>query len=557
MKNKNKIILNVLTIFLVLKLIIELDGNISLRYLSDDLARIYKFEDQLPITINYIIFFIATLIATTKSFFSVENYSLIEHLKINYLIYLSTLFPSLLFLRILDIERLYLLIFVIIFPLFDYFVFEYLNINFNLVKIGILIVVTVSVFLFFQDGDIDIAEEDVESINIESFYLGNPTKLISTFDISNKYQIDKFRICCKEFNYYELSGKSTGYLEIVGDKLLHVNGFGVFNLYKIDDFYNKTSQIPDLIDSNLIDVIKNNFVFDLNSWESIKDLVLINGDIYISYLEENETDCVNVEVLKAKFNDKFLEFSTFFSYPECVNRNISPYNAHQSGGKLLNLNNDNLVLTIGDFRKYTKPQDLNSFFGKIIKIDLANQEFQIVSYGHRNPQGLTKTKNLDYLVSTEHGPRGGDEINIINIKQSENFGWPVASYGEHYDGGFIESAPLYKSHSDYGFKEPAWFYSHHQNDVHGISDIVPNNFSENDSYFVGSMKATLLYEVTLDLVNNTLLSHETYKVGERIRDIQYYSPLDLYFLLLEESPSIAVLTQKEDFNLYKPINISE
>ena len=71
------------------------------------------------------------------------------------------------------------------------------------------------------------------------------------------------------------------------------------------------------------------------------------------------------------------------------------------------------------------------------------------------------------------------------------------------------------------------------------------------------MKATLLYEVTLDLVNNTLLSHETYKVGERIRDIQYYSPLDLYFLLLEESPSIAVLTQKEDFNLYKPINISE
>ena len=56
----------------------------------------------------------------------------------------------------------------------------------------------------------------------------------------------------------------------------------------------------------------------------------------------------------------------------------------------------------------------------------------IWSYGHRNPQGLAKHPVTGEFWEHEHGPRGGDEINII--KKGANFGWPVISYGINYDG---------------------------------------------------------------------------------------------------------------------------
>ena len=75
--------------------------------------------------------------------------------------------------------------------------------------------------------------------------------------------------------------------------------------------------------------------------------------------------------------------------------------------------------------------------------------------GHRNPQSLDyiKNENNNFIISTEHGPDGGDEININNLSINENiknFGWPISSYGYHYDKKDRENAPLYKSHSEYG-----------------------------------------------------------------------------------------------------------
>ena len=90
--------------------------------------------------------------------------------------------------------------------------------------------------------------------------------------------------------------------------------------------------------------------------------------------------------------------------------------------------------------------------------------------GHRNQQGLYYDNRNDIIYSTEHGPQGGDEININIFPESfkiKNYGWPISSYGEHY--GFpdelgaicqcplnelYEKVPLHKSHSSYGFIEP-------------------------------------------------------------------------------------------------------
>ena len=56
--------------------------------------------------------------------------------------------------------------------------------------------------------------------------------------------------------------------------------------------------------------------------------------------------------------------------------------------------------------------------------------------GHRNPQGLYFDKENNKIFSTEHGPSGGDEINIIkqNLNETPNYGWPISSYGDHYPG---------------------------------------------------------------------------------------------------------------------------
>ena len=59
----------------------------------------------------------------------------------------------------------------------------------------------------------------------------------------------------------------------------------------------------------------------------------------------------------------------------------------------------------------------------------------IYSYGHRNPQGLVKHPETGVLWSHEHGPRGGDELNII--RKGLNYGWPVISYGINYNGTII------------------------------------------------------------------------------------------------------------------------
>jgi len=59
------------------------------------------------------------------------------------------------------------------------------------------------------------------------------------------------------------------------------------------------------------------------------------------------------------------------------------------------------------------------------------------SYGHRNPQGLYYDADTDTLYSTEHGPKGGDELNLI--RKGANFGWPTITYGVNYDGTIITS----------------------------------------------------------------------------------------------------------------------
>lgn len=117
------------------------------------------------------------------------------------------------------------------------------------------------------------------------------------------------------------------------------------------------------------------------------------------------------------------------------------------GSRIAFDNSGHVYFGIGDRGVRDNAQNLSNHAGSIIRLTLdgkipadnpfvnqKNKLAEIWSYGHRNPQGLIYDRNNQNLWEIEHGPRGGDEINLI--KKGLNYGWPVASHGKEYWGPF-------------------------------------------------------------------------------------------------------------------------
>ena len=225
------------------------------------------------------------------------------------------------------------------------------------------------------------------------------------------------------------------------------------------------------IDSNFKEIVTYDKFYDYNEL-TVKDLFIFKNKLYLSYSNLLDKDCYNTSILVANLDYRFLKFKKFFEPKDCVKKENPDleFNAVQSGGRMFQFKENKILFTTGDYRYRKLAQDLNSTFGKILELDLVSGDYEIVSYGHRNPQGLYYDKVKNYIILTEHGPKGGDEINI-NFepkKNVKNFGWPIASYGEHYtiDQGKddpinkkkYKKYPLYKSHKKYGYEEPKKYF---------------------------------------------------------------------------------------------------
>ena len=293
-------------------------------------------------------------------------------------------------------------------------------------------------------------------------------------------------------------------------------------------------------------------------WSGIKDVILVENNIFVSYVSGIH-ECYNISILKADIND-FI-FEEFFQPSECIdqknnlNFDGSPINGEfagiQAGGKMIRYDDTNILLSIGDFRIRNLAQKKDSIFGKIISINLKNKNFNVVSMGHRNPQGMILQENTNekYILSAEHGPKGGDEINLIklnNANEIPNFGWPISSYGEHYDGKFRKDSPLYKSHSKYGFNEPIYYFKRSRLGVNQIiysKKIIKNSSEKN--YFVTSLngKTIFIFENNLEEKNFKMIDKVYY--GKRIRDIEI---IDDIIIITDESytPSINFLMIESD-----------
>ena len=344
-----------------------------------------------------------------------------------------------------------------------------------------------------------------------------------------------------------------GYIQLSEDKIIFTNASGEFYYFNHNDLdSNKLNLIN--IPNNIRDLIVDDLFYSTKATYSITDLEIFNEKLFVSYNRKVRYGCYNTSILVSDLNLDRLVFEDFFTYDECVDKYAEKeYMAHLDGGRI-QIYKNNLLFTIGDYQKRNLGQSNDSLFGKVILINLENKSYEIFSKGHRNPQGLLYMKDEDVILETEHGPTGGDEIN--KIIKDKNYGWPIASYGEltHFnytEKGRNDPKPLI-SHSDNGFEEPIKYFL----PSIGISQIikVPKKFNNKENnIFVASMgrkkSKPYIYKAIFDYTFNEdyskILKSDEIVVGERIRDLIYLDKKNVVVMVLENSPSIAVLEKSQ------------
>ena len=306
------------------------------------------------------------------------------------------------------------------------------------------------------------------------------------------------------------------------------------------------------INSNINSLI-NYERFYFHEHYGIKDIHINNKKLYVSYIGKRKDNCYDLKIISAVLNEIFLNFELFYQTSNCVDENNNHgFWAHQgAGGRIVNLDDANLLFTTGDFRNRPLSQNIKSDFGKILKINIQNKKSEVVSLGHRNPQGLYYSKTFDFILSTEHGPKGGDEININNrpFSKIKNFGWPISSYGEHYKKNYskkiLNEAPLNKSHKKFGFEEPIKYFD----PSIGISQTISLNEADTE-FLIGAMGNEIveqdlgLHYIKLNEKRDKVIDHDYFLLNERVRDMVVSKDKKIILIFLESTSSISILRKK-------------
>ena len=206
----------------------------------------------------------------------------------------------------------------------------------------------------------------------------------------------------------------------------------------------------------------------------------------------------------------------YFTIGDRGNRDVNPQNLNLDGGKVYRLNLDGSI-----------PDD-NPF------IDVENSKKAIWSYGHRNPQGIVNGYNDDEIWIHEHGPRGGDEINIIkdpetndNPLNERNYGWPKATYGINYSGSEIT-----KNKTLNGVTDPYYYWT----PSIAPSGMVMIKNSEiysdwNNTLLIGSLSFRYLERLKFDDSGIAIREKLFPRIG-RVRDVNL-SPEGFVYISVE------------------------
>jgi aldose sugar dehydrogenase len=190
-----------------------------------------------------------------------------------------------------------------------------------------------------------------------------------------------------------------------------------------------------------------------------------------------------------------------------------PFAGHQAGGRMLEMAAGQILLTTGDFkhdgsRLPAIAEGSGVHYGKTLLIDVQTGRIQIHSSGHRNAQGLTRD-DAGNIWSTEHGPVGGDELNLI--RQGADYGWPRATLGRD-----CQDCEWQQNGRQSGFEQSvhAWVPSIGISNLIQLHDFAP---AWDGDLVVASLKNESLHRLRLE--NGNVQFDEPIVIGDRIRDI--------------------------------------
>jgi aldose sugar dehydrogenase len=246
-----------------------------------------------------------------------------------------------------------------------------------------------------------------------------------------------------------------------------------------------------------------------------------NGWIYFSYASaEGEGNGGNTAIMRAKLSgNNLIEKQVLYK------ANPNSTRGQHFGSRIEFDNEGYLYFSIGERGdRDINPQDITRDCGKIYRLyddgripkdnpfsNTPNAKAGIYSYGHRNPQGMIKNPETGEIWVHEHGPQGGDEINII--QKGKNFGWPVISYGINYDGTSFTDITEKE-----GMEQPLFYW---------VPSIAPSGFAIVTSTIYPDWKGNLLvgslkfqYLERLVLSDGKVVKREKLldKIG-RVRDV--------------------------------------
>lgn len=256
-----------------------------------------------------------------------------------------------------------------------------------------------------------------------------------------------------------------------------------------------------------------------------------NGLLYLSYAGKGRGG-MGTEVLRARLVDQSLvDHEVIFS--------VEPKSSggRHYGSRLVFGREGNLFVTLGERGDPDRAQDLGDLAGSVARIrpdgsvppdnpfagDSNGFRPEIFTYGHRNPQGLAWHPETGDLWAVEHGPKGGDELNVL--ESGRNYGWPVITHGRSY-AGFKIGIGTAKA----GMEQPV---------RHWVPSISPSGMAFymgaefpgwQGNLFIGALSGRLLVRLELD---NRSVTHEERLLetfGERIRDVRLGPDGRLYLL---------------------------
>jgi cytochrome c2 len=176
------------------------------------------------------------------------------------------------------------------------------------------------------------------------------------------------------------------------------------------------------------------------------------------------------------------------------------------------LSDGTMLLTVGDLAYRREGlHELTNSYGKVWRIDLETGEASLFTLGHRNPQGLYASGSR--VWETEHGPKGGDEVNLL--EEGGNYGWPFATYGTGYNQFAWSLSQKHGSHEQFDLPLIAWSPSV---GVSSLIQITGERFPVwTGDLLVGTLRAESL--LRLHVEGERVVSSEQIHLGRRVRDL--------------------------------------